>query len=41
MTILQKPPQSGTTHTRKRWYTFGHANEAVPPHRGMGARKLC
>ncbi len=29
MTIVKKPPQSGATHTRKRWYTFRHANEAV------------
>ena len=29
MTILQKPPQGGTGQTRKRWYTFGHANKAV------------
>ena len=29
MTILQQPPQSGTGHTGKRWYRFGHASEAV------------
>jgi hypothetical protein len=29
MTILQKPPQSGTGHTGKRWYRFGHASKAV------------
>jgi len=29
MTILQKPPHSGTGHTGKRWYRFGHASKAV------------
>jgi hypothetical protein len=29
MTILQKPPRSGERHARKRWYKFGHPDEAV------------
>jgi hypothetical protein len=29
MTILQKPPPSGTGHISKRWYRLGHASEAV------------
>ncbi|HEY6396641.1 MAG TPA: hypothetical protein VIX82_04205 [Solirubrobacteraceae bacterium] len=29
MTILQKPRWSGTGHAGKRWYKFGHADEAV------------
>jgi hypothetical protein len=29
MTILQKPPQSGTRHRRKHWYKFREADKAV------------
>jgi hypothetical protein len=29
MTSLQKPPQSGDGHAGKRWYKFGHGDEAV------------
>ena len=29
MTILQKPPRSGTGHAGTRWYKFGRADEAV------------
>jgi hypothetical protein len=29
MSILRKPPRRGDGHTGKRWYTFGHAEEAV------------
>jgi hypothetical protein len=29
MTILQKPPQSGTRHRKTHWYKFREADEAV------------
>jgi hypothetical protein len=29
MTILQEPPRRGDGHARKRWYRFGHADDAV------------
>ena len=29
MTIAQQPPRSGTGHSEKRWYRFGHASKAV------------
>ncbi len=29
MTILQKPPQSGTNHRKTHWYKFREADEAV------------
>jgi len=29
MTVLQKPPRSGSGHARKRWHRFGRADEAV------------
>jgi hypothetical protein len=29
MTILQKPPHSGDRHAGKRWYKFGHDEQAV------------
>ena len=29
MTVLQKPPQRGDRHAGKRWYEFGHDDQAV------------
>jgi hypothetical protein len=29
MTVVQKPPPRGDRHAGKRWYEFGHADQAV------------